>query len=319
MRSPWFRFIVRRLIGLAGVLIVLVAGTFLMVQLIPGDPAQLVAGPNASPDQVTHVRETLGLDQPLWNQFTDYTRGILSADLGNSFATGEPVSKVIASRLPFTAQLAFASIVLVLLISVPLGMAIAVACQGGRRRWLDSAFTGATSFFGAIPEYVFGVLLIFVFAVSLGLLPNSGAATVSAMILPVAAVSVGPVCTLARIVRRETTVVLAQDYMRTARGRRLRPLRLYTRHALPNLLTSTLTLGGLILASLLGGTIIVEFIFNWPGLGTRIISAIVSRDYPVIQGVVLVVGLLAAVINLLVDVVLGLTDARTLSGKAGTR
>jgi peptide/nickel transport system permease protein len=316
-RSPWWRFLLRRLVGLVGVLTALIVGTFFMIQLLPGDPAQLIAGPNADPTQVAQLRHDLGLDQSLWIQFGHYVRGLATGDLGTSFASSEPVSKVIADRLPFTVQLALLAIVVVLLVSVPLGMGVAVACRGGRRRALDSAFTAVTSIAGAVPEYVLGVLLIVVFAVTFQLLPPSGADTLSAMILPVTAISLGPICALARIVRRETATVLAQDYLRTARGRRLRALRLYTRHALPNLLTSTLTLGGLILASLLGGTIIVEFVFNWPGVGTRIINAIVSRDYPVIQGMVLLLGLLATVINLLVDVVLGLIDVRTLTGKAG--
>lgn len=307
----------RRLIGLCGVLAALVVGTFLMVQLIPGDPAQLIAGPNAAPEQVDVIRGQLGLDRSPWHQFLDYVGGLATGDMGTSFVTSEPVMQVIADRVPFTARLALLAIVLVLVVSVPLGIAVAVACRGGRRRFLDTVFTGITSFLGAIPEYVLGVFLIILFAITWKVLPPGGAETPEAIILPLAAVSIGSICTLARIVRRETTVVLAQDYMRTARGRRLRALRLYTRHALPNLLTSTLTVGGLILASLLGGTIIVEFAFNWPGVGTKIIAAIGSRDYPVIQGMVLLLGLIATAINLLVDVLLGLIDPRTLTGKAG--
>lgn len=314
-RSPWTGFLLRRLVGLGGVLATLVVGTFVMVQLIPGDPARQVAGPNATAEQIEQVRRGLGLDLPLWEQFTTYVGGLLHGDLGTSFAAGLPVSRMIGDRLPFTAQLALIAMVLVLLVSVPLGMAVAVACRGGRRRRLDSAFTAVTAVAGAVPEYVLATVLVLVFAVTLGVLPAAGAASLSAMVLPVLAVSVGPVCTLARIVRRETATVLTQDYLRTARGHRLRALRLYARHALPNLLTSTLTLGGLILSGLLGGTVIVEFVFAWPGLGTGVVNAITARDYPVVQGIVLLLGLLATVLNLLVDVVLGLLDPRTLTGK----
>lgn len=317
VRSPWLHFLRRRLTGLAGVLVTLVAGTFLIVQLIPGDPARTVAGANATPERIERLRRELGLDQPLWRQFTDYAGGILHGDLGTSFANGQPVTKIIGDRLPFTAELALLAIVVALLVSVPLGMAVAVACRGGRRRLLDTAFSAATAFAGAVPEYVLGTVLVLVFAITFALLPAAGAASLGSLVLPVLAVSVGPICTLARIVRRETAVVLAQDYMRTARGRRLGTLRLYSRHALPNLMTSTLTLGGLILAGLLGGTVVVEKVFAWPGLGTAVVNAIVSRDYPVIQGAVLMLGLLAAALNLLVDVVLGLLDPRTLTGKAG--
>nr|WP_240929399.1 ABC transporter permease [Streptomyces coryli] len=307
----------RRAIGLVGVLVTLVVVTFLMIQLIPGDPARRVAGSDATPARIAEVRSELGLDQPLFVQFGDYVSGLLRGDLGTSFATSRPVADLLGDRLPFTAELALLAIVVVLLVAVPLGMAIAVACRAGRRRSLDTAFTSATALAGAVPEYVLGTLLILVFALGLGVLPSSGAATLSALLLPVIAVSVGPICTLARIVRRETASVLTQDFMRTARGRRLPALRLYARHALPNLLTSTLTLGGLILTGLLGGTVVVEYVFQWPGLGSAAVGAIVARDYPVMQGIVLLLGLLAAVLNLLVDVVLGLLDPRTLNAKAG--
>lgn len=315
--SPWPRFLLGRLAGLAGVLVTLVVGTFAMVQLIPGDPAQVIAGTNATPEQIEAVRQQQGLDRPLLTQFGDYVGGLLGGDLGTSFASGQEVTQVISDRLPFTAQVALLAMVLVLLVSVPLGMAVAVLCRGGRHKVLDTSFTSVTALLGAVPEYVLATFLILVFVVQFGLLPAAGAATLSSMIMPILAVSLGPICTMARIVRREAATVLEQDYMRTARGRRLGHLRLYARHALPNLMTSTLTLGGLILTSLLGGAVIVEVVFAWPGLGQGVLDAITKRDYPVIQGVVLVLGVLATLLNLLVDVALGVLDPRTLRGKAG--
>jgi len=317
-RSPWVSFLLRRLAGLVAVLVTLVVGTFLIVQLIPGDPARTIAGSNATPERIEQLRTQLGLDQPLWTQFTDYAGGVLRGDLGTSFANGQPVTQIIGDRLPFTAELALIAIVLVLLVSVPFGMAVAVACRGGRRRPLDTGFSAVTALAGAIPEYVLGTVLVLAFAITFKVFPAAGAASLGALVLPVLAISVGPICTMARIVRRETAAVLEQDYLRTARGRRLRAVRLYARHALPNLMTSTLTLGGLILSGLLGGTVVVEIVFAWPGLGTAVVNAITSRDYPVIQGVVLVLGLLATLLNLLVDIVLGLLDPRTLNGKAGS-
>ncbi len=315
--SPWLRFLARRLAGFAAIVFTLVLATFLLLQLIPGDPARAVAGANATPEQVALARARLGLDQPLLTQLFDYVGGLLRGDLGTSFVTGEPVTHVIADRLPFTAQLALFGILLVLLVSVPLGMAVAVGCRGGRRRWLDTGFTSVTAIAAATPEFVLGTFLIVVFSLTFGILPAGGAATPAALILPTLAISVGPIATIARIVRRETAVVLGQDYLRTARGRRLPPLRLYGRHALPNLMTSTLTLGALILASMVGGAVIVELVFNWPGLGSRVINAIITRDFPVIQGAVLVLGILAAVVNVLVDIILGVIDPRTLQGKVG--
>ncbi|QBI56684.1 ABC transporter permease [Streptomonospora litoralis] len=314
-RSPWPRFLMRRLGGVAVVLAVLVVATFLLVQLVPGDPARQVAGPDATPRQIAAVEQRLGLDRPPLERFTSYVGGLVTGDLGTSFRTGQPVLEVIAGRLPFTAQLALLAVLAVLVIAVPLGMAVAVACRGGRRRRLDTLFSTATSVFGSTPEYIVGTALVLVFAVWLGWLPAAGAATVPSLLLPIAAVALPPACHLSRIVRREAAVVLEQDYMRTARGKRLGGWALYVRHALPNLLTSALTLGGLLLAGLLGGTVIVESVFAWPGLGTLVVQAILNRDYPVIQGIVLVIGLLATLVNLFVDVCLGVLDPRSLHGR----
>ncbi|RSS56743.1 ABC transporter permease [Streptomyces sp. WAC01280] len=311
--GPWGTFLVRRLVGLVAVAVTLVVGTFLMVQLIPGDPARVVAGADATPADVELARHELGLDRTLLSQFGTYASGLLRGDLGTAFQTKESVAEIIGSRLPFTAEIAFLSVLVVLVLAVPIGLA--VAARGSRRT--DGAFTFVTGLVGATPEYIIGTLLVLGFAIRLGWLPAAGAETVTSMVLPIAALVLPGTCVMARIVRGEAAHVLAQDYMRTARGRRLPPLRLYARHALPNLLTATLTLGGLILAGLLGGTVVVETVFAWPGIGQRVVEALLVRDYPVIQGCVLVLGLLAALLNLLVDVVLALLDPRTLAGKGG--
>ncbi|MEU1350290.1 ABC transporter permease [Streptomyces sp. NPDC005775] len=311
--GPWSTFLVRRLVGLAAVAGTLVVGTFLMVQLIPGDPARVVAGAEASPADVERARHDLGLDQPLPVRFGTYTSGLLRGDMGTSFQTREPVAEIIGGRLPFTAEIALLSVLVVLVLAVPIGLA--AAARGSRRT--DASFTFVTGMVGATPEYIIGTLLVLGFAIELGWFPAAGAETLGSMVLPIAALVLPATCVMARIVRSEATRVLAQDYMRTARGRRLPPLRLYARHALPNLLTATLTLGGLILAGLLGGTVVVESVFAWPGIGQRVVEALLVRDYPVIQGCVLVLGLLAALLNLLVDVVLALLDPRTLAGKGG--
>lgn len=315
VRSPWVRFALRRAVGLVLVLGVLVVATFLMVQLVPGDPARAVAGQNATPEQIATIREQLGLDQPLGEQFANYVAGLLHGDMGTSFRTGVPVRDIIATRLPFTAELALMAMVLVLLVAVPIGMTVAILCRNGRRRPLEHTFTVLTSFGGAVPEYIVGAVLVLLFAVLLPVLPAAGASSSASMILPVLAVGLAPACTMSRIVRRETVSVLEQDYMRTAAGRRISTARRYVRHALPNLLTSTLTLGGLILTYLLGGTVIVENVFAWPGLGSQVITSIAQRDYPVIQGIVLVVGIMATLLNLAIDVLLGILDPRTLTAR----
>lgn len=311
-RSPWLDYARRRAGGLLLSLGLLVVVTFFIVPLIPGDPAIAIAGPDATTEQIEAIRERLGLNEPLAVQFLNYLRGLATGNLGDSFAYGQPVSQIILTKMPFTLELAGFGIALVLLVSIPLGMLVGIATQGNRNRWLDIAFGIVTGIVQSIPQYVAATLLVVIFAITLGILPAAGADSLKSLILPITAVALGPTCSIARVVRRETATVLEQDYMRTARGARLPALRLYARHALPNLLTTALTLSGLVLAGMLGGAIIVETVFNWPGLGREVITAILYKDYPVIQGVILVLGTIAIVINLLIDVVLGIIDPRTL-------
>ena len=294
--------------------VVLTLVTFLIVPLIPGDPAVIAAGDGASAEQVALARTELGLDLPLAAQFLDYVSGILTLDLGTSFVSGEDVGTLIFTRFPFTAEIALLAIVLVLLVAVPLGMAVAIATRGGRNKWLDTAFNFLTGVFYSVPQYVLATLLVVVFAVTLGWFPAAGAATLGSLVLPTAALTVGPTCVISRIVRRETAVVLDKDYIRTARGWRLGALRTHARYVLPNLVTTTLTLSGLILAAQLGGAVVIETVFAWPGLGQGIVNAILQRDYPVIRGIILVLGLLATLIIILVDLILAIIDPRNLEG-----
>ncbi|WP_433518182.1 ABC transporter permease [Nonomuraea sp. CA-143628] len=317
--SAWLRFAVRRLASLVVIFVALLVVSFLIVQLIPGDPAVGIAGANADLADIQRIRGELGLDRPIWERFLDHVGGVFSGDLGTSFMYRQPVSALIVNRLPFTATIAVTGIVLVLVISVPLGMVIGVLTRGGRRKWLDVAFGMVTGFLDSIPGYIMASFLVVTFALGIGLVPlfppaytpRFGAAS---FVLPVVAIAIGPICTISRVVRREMAVVLETDYMRTARGWRLPALRRHVRWALPNLLTTTLTLSGLILTGMVGGAIIIESVFALPGLGSGIIKAILDRDYPVIQGMVLVIGMITAIINLLVDVLLGLIDPRTLGG-----
>ncbi|WP_088288277.1 ABC transporter permease [Kineosporia sp. A_224] len=311
---PWVRFAVRRAGGLVLALALLVTVTFLIVPLLPGDPARAIAGSAATPQAVATIRADLGLDRPLPQRFVEYVGGLARGDLGTSFRYRVPVADVVATRLPYTVQLAVPAIVLVLALAVPLGMAVGVLTRGGRRRRLDVAFGVVAGAVAAVPPYVLGTLLVVTLAIGLKLFPPGGAQTPASLVLPILALSLGPACAVARVVRAETSSVLEQEFLRTARARRLPAGRLYLRHALPNLLTSVLTLTGLVLTSLLGGTVVIENVFSYPGLGTEIVQAIVSKDYPVIQGIILCVGVLALLVNLLVDVVLGLVDPRTLTG-----
>lgn len=315
-RAPgWLGFALERLAGLLGVIAALVVAAFALVRLIPGDPARAVLGASATSEKVEQVRSELGLDRPIGAQFTAHVEGLLRGDLGESFGAPRSVSSILSSALPVTITVAVLATLLVLVVSVALGMTVAVACRNGRAR-LDGAFLTATALAGGFPEYVMGTVLVLVFAIQLGWLPVAGITAAGWFILPVIAVSVGPIATLSRIVRREMSTVLEADYMRTARAKRVSSFRLYVRHALPNVLTSTLTYSGLLLIGLLGGAVVIENVFNLPGVGRTFVEAVRDRDYPVVQGCVLALGVMAVVVTLVIDIVIGLMDPRARQRKA---
>ncbi len=294
---------------------VLVTLAFLMIHLVPGDPVRAALGMNAPTELVEAKRQALGLDDPLLTQYVHYLGNLLHGDLGESITTQLPVSETIAQRLPATASLAVLAFVVAILVAVPLGVAVAVATRRGRRRRTELAFAGSSVVLGSIPDFLVGVALVAVFAVNLGWFPVAGRTDASSYVLPVLALALGSAAVLARIVRVEMLSVLEADYVRTARAKRLPALRINLRHALPNAVTATLTLGGMLLASMIAGTVLVENVFAWPGLGSTIVQSIVTKDYPVVQGTVLVYGFGVLFINTLVDVALAVLDPRSTIGE----
>ncbi len=314
----WLPFLLRRLVGLAINLALLALITFFIVQLIPGDPAAAIAGENATTAQVEQVRSELGLDKPMPVQMADYFGGVLHGNFGTSFRYGVPATQIVFTAMPYTLTIAGIAIALVILLGVSLGITVGVLTRGDRYRWLDSLFSLVTGIVQSIPAYLQATLLVLFFAVWLKLLPPAYTMAYGfgeSAILPVAALSIGGICSVARIVRRETAVTQEQDYMRTAHGWRLPKWTLYAKHLLPNILTSALTLSGIILTSMLGSALIVETVFSWPGLGSTIIQAIaVDNDYPVIRASVFFIWAIATIFNLAIDVVLGVIDPKTLGG-----
>ena len=313
--TPWLRFLMRRLIGLCAIMAALAVATFMLVRLIPGDPALAVVGPDASPEQLAVVRHQLGVDQPLTAQlYKDFTR-LPQGDLGTSFITGQPVAELIQQRLPSSLTLASAALAFILILAVPFGMLAGGITRENRHPRAELAFIGITSILGALPQYLAATFLAFIFAVWLRALPVAGSdPPLQSLILPLVSVALAPTAALARIVRVETLNVLAQDYIRTARSKRLSERLIYIRHAVPNVLTATLTVSGVIFSSLVGGTVIVENIFARNGLGTALVAAVLSRDYPVIQGVVLILGIVVVIVNAVVEILLGILDPRSLAG-----
>ncbi|MGH3505183.1 MAG: ABC transporter permease [Nocardioidaceae bacterium] len=309
--NVWLRFAVRRTGRLLASVWVLMTAAFLMIHLIPGDPVRAALGMTAPKSLVESRREALGLNDPLWEQYGHYFHGVFTGDLGTSLSSGLPVTDVIGTRLPATAELAVLAFLVAMAVSIPLGLGMAVLTRGGRRPRSELTFASTTIVLGAIPEFLLAVAFIYVFAVSLPLLPVAGRAGAVSYVLPVLALSVGPAAILSRIVRVESLAVLGTDYIRTARAKRLPPWRVYFRHALPNAVTATITIGGLLLSALVAGTVLVENVFAWPGLGSTIVQSILQKDYPTVQGIVLVYGAGVLLVNLIVDVTLALLDPRS--------
>jgi peptide/nickel transport system permease protein len=291
--------------------VVVVTVAFVIIRLIPGDPVRNALGIMASQDVVDARREALGLNLPLWEQYLRFWQGLLSGNLGDSFSLQMPVTEVIGQRLPATIELAVLSLIVMLAFAIPLGMAAAALTRGGRRRGLELGYTSVSGFIAVIPEFLIGVGLIYVFAVQFQLLPVAGRSGPDSYILPVLALSIGGIAGVSRIVRAEALSVLDQDYIRTARAKRMSSWRLYMRHALPNLLTSSLTIGGLVLGGLIAGTVLVETIFSWPGLGMTIVSSIKDKDFPLAQGIIMVYGFLVLLVTLVVDILLVMLDPRS--------
>lgn len=309
--SPWTSFLARRLGRLVLSLGVLFTAAFLMIHLVPGDPVRAALGTTAPLELVEARHEALGLDEPLWTQFWNALVGLFHGDLGLSMVTNRPVSEEIGTRLASTIALAVPAFALVLLVAVPLGTIMAVRTRGGRRRGSELTFTATSVVLAAIPEFMLAVGLVYLFAIELEWLPVATKSGPASYVLPVLALAIGPAAALTRITRVEMLMVLDNDYIRTARAKRLRPRLVYLRHALPNALTATLTLGGMLLPAMVAGTVLVETVFAWPGLGSTIVQSILQKNYPMVQGIVLVYGAGVLLVNLIVDILLALLDPRS--------
>lgn len=301
----------RRLVRFAVSMLVLLVASFGMLHLIPGDPVRAALGTTAPTELVEQRRAELGLDDPIVVQFGHYLQGVFTGDFGVSFVSRQPVVDIIGDRLVSTLQIAVLATALALLIAIPLGMALAVRTENGRNRGSELTFTSATGALVTIPDFLLAVAMVVVFAVSLDWLPPAGKDGPESFVLPVIALAAGPTAALARLIRVETLRELGKDYIRLARSKRLPARRLYLVHLLPNSLTATLTVAGLLLATLITGTVIIENVFAWPGLGARIVESIIDKDYPVAQAAILVYGSIVLVVTLLVDLALAVLDPRS--------
>jgi glutathione transport system permease protein len=291
------QYLVKRLLGLVPTLALVGALVFLFVHLLPGDPARLAAGPEATPETVALVRQDLGLDKPLPEQFVRFAAGVLRGDFGRSLRTKRPVSTEIAARFAPTFWLT----VVAMAWSVLIGMAIGVLSAVWRNRWPDRlGMTLAVSGI-SFPAFALGMLLMQVFAVQLNWLPAVGADSWRHYILPSLTLGAAVAAIMARFTRSSFVDILQEDYVRTARAKGLPESKVIVKHGLRNALIPVVTMMGLQFGFLLGGSIVVEVVFNWPGMGRLLVDAVDMRDYPVIQGLVLLFSLEFVLINLVVD------------------
>ena len=307
-------FLARRLLQM--LLQVFVAATviFFLVRLVPGNPAVAVLGDNATEDQIQRITAQMGLDKPVWDQYLTYLGNVVRGDLGVSLISGRDVATDIRLRIGNTLELAVISVLISLIVGMPFGILAALRAN----RAPDVVISSSAALGLALPSFVVGTVLILIFGLKLGWLPQSRFVEfrddpvqhIKQIILPVATLSASAIAVVMRMTRSSMLEVVRQDYIRTARAKGLIEKTVVLRHALRNAINPVVSIIGLELAALLGGTVIVETIFNWPGLSSLLMSGVRSRDYPVIQGVVLLICVLTILINLLVDIAYGLLDPR---------
>jgi ABC-type dipeptide/oligopeptide/nickel transport system permease component len=299
-------FIVRRLLLTLPVLWIVVTLVFGLIHMVPGDPVAQMLGEGASVTQVERLRHELGLDRPVLEQYRSYWAGVLHGDLGNSFRNQEPVARSIITRYPATIELAVASAIFSMLVSVPFGVIGAIR----RGRAADRVISFASLLGVSLPNFALGPMLILLLSIMLGLLPVSGRDGFSHLMLPALTLGGGLAATTTRMVRGSMLEEIRQDYVRTARAKGLNERAVLFRHALKNGLIPVITVLGLQAGMLLAGAIITETIFSWPGLGRLTIQAINARDYPLVQGCIFTIAVTYILINLATDVLYSVVDPR---------
>jgi ABC-type dipeptide/oligopeptide/nickel transport system permease component len=293
---------------IAGVITLLVISSiiFLMIRLLPGDPARVIAGEMATERDVALLRSRLNLDKPLTVQYGIFLSDLVHGNLGTSARTQLPVMEEVLARLPRTIRLAVVSMLIATLLGVPAGLAAAFR----RYSIFDLLVSFGTLCGVSMPVYWLGLMLIVLFAVKLGWLPAAGADSPTSVILPGVTLAMYSIGLITRMTRASTLDVLCQDYIRTARAKGLPRRALVYRHVLRNVLIPVITTVGLQFGALLGGAVLTESVFGWPGMGLLLVDSIFSRDYPMIQGIVLVFSVLVISMNLLVDMLYGYIDPR---------
>lgn len=300
------RYVLTRLSYMLPVVWLVVSVVFLLIHLVPGDPIQQMLGEGAAGADLEAARRAYGLDVPIAQQYVNYWRGVLRGDLGDSIRMNQPVSRVIAQAYPATISLTIAALLVAIVLSVPAGVRSALR----RNRWDDRVLSFVSLLGLSFPNFALGPILILFFAIRLGWLPVSGTGTLAHLVLPAITMGGALAAILTRMVRTSMLEELGQDYIRTARAKGLSERTVVYRHALRNAMIPVVTVLGLQFGALLAGAIVTETIFSWPGIGRLTISAISNRDYYLVQGCILAIGLTYVFVNFLTDMVYSVLNPR---------
>jgi len=301
-----FRYLSTRLLYTLPIIWLVVSLVFLLIHLVPGDPIAQMLGEGAPAADLQAVRHAYGLDLPLGQQYLNYWKGVLRGDLGTSFRYNQSVTKLLLQRYPYTLQLTIAALVVAILLSIPAGVHSART-----RNAFDDRAISVVSLFGlSFPNFALGPILILVFSIKVGWLPVSGAGSFANLVLPAITMGSALAAILTRMVRTSMLEELSQDYIRTARAKGLNETTVVYRHALRNAMIPVITVLGLQFGALLAGAIVTEKIFSWPGIGRLTVDAISNRDYYVVQGCILAIGLTYVLVNFLTDFVYSVVNPR---------
>lgn len=300
------KFIAKRLLALIPVLIGVTLIVFLILSLAPGDPAGVILGEQATPEQLAELREKMGLNDPVLVQYGRYMINLFQGDMGTSYKTKNQVSTEIFSRLPNTAKLAGAATLVSILFALPLGVIAAVK----QNTWIDGVSMFIALLGVSMPVFWLALLMILLFSLKLGWFPTSGSDRWNSIVLPAVALGFLHMASIARTTRSSMLETIRQDYIRTVRAKGVPENKVITRHALKNALIPTITIIGLQIGAMMGGSVLTETVFAWPGIGRLMIQSIQARDIPMVLGCVIMFSMMFAVVNLIVDLLYGFVDPR---------
>lgn len=300
------QYLLKRLMSGLIVLVGVSLFSFALIHLIPGDPVRIMLGEKATKERVEQLQEQMGLNKPLVVQYVNYATGVLKGDLGTSLKTSRPVSMEIAQRFPATLKMAVSGIV----VAIVSGVIMGILAAKYKDSFIDYAIMSMATLGMSLPSFWLGLLVIMVFAVKLGWFPVAGGTGFIDLVMPALTLGVLLSTTISRLTRSGMVEVLSNDYIRTARAKGMSERIVLFRHAFRNVMIPVVAVVGLQIAALLGGAVIVEQVFNWPGIGTLAIEAISSRDFPMIQGIVLFMGAIYVIVNICVDLLYAVLDPR---------